>query len=97
MDGTFDSPIYVRHGFVTVQIDGIPQAFAFLGMWPTNRRGVVYECVQWGMIAAQQGLLSVETARNAFVGWARAHGVLDQNQAGNPRHRRTQIYLGSMN
>ena len=84
MNGTFDSPVYVRDGFITVTIGGIPQALAFLGKWPTNKRGVVYDCVRWGMIAAQQGLLSVETVRNAFVGWARAHRVLDQNQAGNP-------------
>jgi hypothetical protein len=85
MTGTFDSPVYVRDGFITVTIGGIPQALAFLGKWPTNKRGVVYDCVRWGMIAALQGLLSVETARNAFVGWARAHRVLDQYQAENPK------------
>jgi hypothetical protein len=85
MTGTFDSPVYVRDGFITVTIGGIPQALAFLGKWPTNKRGVVYDCVRWGMIAALQGLLSVETARNAFVGWARAHRVLDENQAENPK------------
>jgi hypothetical protein len=84
MNGRFGSPIYVRDGFSTVQIGGIPEALAFLNKWPTNRRGVVYDCVRWGMVAALQGLLSVETVRNAFVGWARAHRVLDQNQAGNP-------------
>lgn len=83
MNGTFDSPVYVRDGFITVQIGGIPQALAFLVKWPTNRRGVVYDCVRWGMIAAMQGLLSIETARNAFEGWARAHRVLVQNQAEN--------------
>jgi hypothetical protein len=84
MNGRFGSPIYVRDGFSTVQIGGIPEALAFLNKWPTNRRGVVYDFVRWGMVAALQGLLSVETVRNAFVGWARAHRVLDQNQAGNP-------------
>jgi hypothetical protein len=83
--GAFDKPVYLADGPVTVQIGGIHQALAFLGMWPMNRRGVVYDCVRWGMIAAQQGLLSVETARNAFVGWARAHGVLDQNEAENTK------------
>ncbi len=85
MTGTFDRPVYVRDGFITVTIGGIPQALAFLGKWPTNKRGVVYDCVRWGMIAALQGLLSVETARNAFVGWARAHGVLDPNEAENAK------------
>src|SRR6185312_1270580 len=82
---TFDSPVYVRDGYITVQIAGIPQALAFLAKWPMSKRGVVYECVGWGMIAAQQGLLPVEAARNAFEGWARAHRVLVQNQAENPK------------
>ena len=84
MNGTFDSPVYVRDGFITVQIGGVSQALAFLGKWPTHKRGVVYDCVRWGMIAALQGLLPVETARNAFVGWARAYGILEQYQAENP-------------
>ena len=85
MNDMFDSPVYVRDGFITVQIGGIPQALAFLAKWPTNRRGVVYDCVRWGMIAAMQGLLPVETARNAFEGWARAHRVLAQNHDENTK------------
>ncbi|MGN6770050.1 MAG: DUF982 domain-containing protein [Rhizobiaceae bacterium] len=85
MNGTFDSPIYVRDGFITVQIGGIPQALAFLVKWPMSKRGVVYDCVRWGMVAALQGLLSIETARNAFEGWARAHRILVQNHDENTK------------
>jgi len=84
-NGAFGKPVYVKDGFITFQIGGIPQALAFLGKWPTNKRGVVYDCVCWGMIAALHSLLSVGTARNAFVGWARAHGILAQNQADNTK------------
>ncbi|RUM95253.1 DUF982 domain-containing protein [Pseudaminobacter arsenicus] len=76
MNKNFDSPVYVRDGAITLTIDDISGALAFMSKWPTDYRGVVFETVRWGFYAAHQGRLSVETAQKSFKGWARALGIL---------------------
>jgi len=78
MSNAFDRPVYIRDGAMTVVIHNIPHALAVMDKWPKQYRGVVYDTVRWGLHAARQGQMTVETARKGLEGWARAHRILAQ-------------------
>jgi hypothetical protein len=78
-DKSFDSPIFVKDGRFTVrQIETIHDALDFLDEWPKNQRGTLYETAVWACHSGHNGRLSIEAARQGFVGWARSIGILEE-------------------
>ena len=74
----FDSPVYVKDGNLVVrQIQCIGDALDFLEQWPHDKRGMVFEVTQQALYSAFDARLPMPAARNAFAGWARSAGILE--------------------
>ena len=74
----FDSPVYVKDGNLVVrQIQCIEDAVDFLEHWPQDKRGMVFEMTQQALYSACEARLPLAAARNAFAGWARSEGILE--------------------
>ncbi len=73
---TFDSPVTVRDGEFVREVGSVWDAIEFMEEWPVRARGVIYETASDACYAAHDGRKPVETARRAFIVWARRAGVL---------------------
>lgn len=77
-DKLFDSPVYVKDGSLVVrQIQSIGDALDFLEQWPLDKRSMVFEMTQEALYAAYDARLPMVAAQNAFAGWARSAGILE--------------------
>ena len=77
-DRLFDNPVYVKDGGLVVQqIQSVADALEFLEEWPTERRSMMFEITQGALHGAHDGRLSIAAAQNAFAGWARSAGILE--------------------
>ncbi len=75
-DNTFDSQVSVRDGKLVREVGCIWDAIEFMEEWPVPGRGLIYETALDACYAAHDGRKPVETARRAFITWARRTGIL---------------------
>jgi hypothetical protein len=77
MDKSFDIPISVVIGVSTAHdLRSLEEVHAFLNDWPHSRRGPIHGTALRACKAAMEGSVPAETARQAFVGFARTSHIL---------------------
>jgi len=75
-DRVFEAPAFVRDGKHLIQeIYSLDDALDFLGKWPLNRRGPIYETALRACRRAYNRDESLDVARSAFIGFARSAGI----------------------
>lgn len=72
----FDSPVYVKNGPFTLQISNLLQAASFLHAWPGHRRNGFYDIAAWAVSSGLSGRMTLSSARDGFVHWAKTAGIL---------------------
>ncbi|MDX8437817.1 DUF982 domain-containing protein [Mesorhizobium abyssinicae] len=79
----FSSPIFVRRSTVIVQeIAGLADAIDFLDEWPEDRRDLIHQTALRACFDAHDGHKPIGAAHNAFLGFAKRAGILeDPNSA----------------
>jgi hypothetical protein len=78
-DRTFDAPVYVKRAEHLIQeIHSLDDALDFLEEWPRKRRGPIYETALKACHRAYSGDVTLEIARNAFIGFARSAGIFEK-------------------
>jgi hypothetical protein len=78
-DRVFDAPVFVKDGKHLIQeICSLDDALDFLEDWPLNRRGPIYETALRACHRAYSRDVSLDVARNAFIGFARSAGVYEK-------------------
>ena len=84
-DRTFDRPVLVKNGqFLIEEIGCLADAFEFLGEWPKNRRGPIYDTAFRACQRANDGHIPLSVARDAFAGFARSAKILEDVSAAMP-------------
>ena len=81
-DRMFDSPVYVKcaNSLVT-EISSIEDALEFLYEWPKNRRGTIFETALRACQRAFDSFYPVQSAKQAFCGFARSARILEAGPA----------------
>ncbi|WP_439502796.1 DUF982 domain-containing protein [Aminobacter ciceronei] len=74
----FGRAVFVRDGAHIREIQDINDALAFMGAWPTSRRGPIYDSALRACHAAQVGQLHADGASDAIRAFARSVGILEQ-------------------
>ncbi|HEV2901533.1 MAG TPA: DUF982 domain-containing protein [Pseudaminobacter sp.] len=78
----FMSPIFVKSGAYMVQeIADLVHAIEFLEEWPEDRRSLIHETALRACYQAHDGLKPLGAARDAFVGFAKRAGILEDPEA----------------
>jgi hypothetical protein len=78
----FMSPIFVKSGAYMVQeIADIEDAIEFLERLPEDRRSLIHETALRACYQAHDGRKPTAVAREAFVGFARRAGILEDSEA----------------
>jgi hypothetical protein len=78
----FSSPIFVNNGAYMVQeIADLGDAIDFLEEWPEDRRNLIHETALRACYQAHGGLKPMSVARDAFVGFAKRAGILEDPEA----------------
>jgi hypothetical protein len=78
----FSSPIFVKNGAYMVQeIADLGDAIDFLEEWPEDRRNLIHETALRACYQAHGGLKPMSVARDAFVGFAKRVGILEDSEA----------------
>jgi len=78
-DKHFDSPVFVRTGEHLVQeIASLHDALDFLHEWPASLQGPIYETALRASYRAHDGLIPIDVARSAFVGFAKSARILEE-------------------
>jgi hypothetical protein len=76
--GVFSSPIFVRRATVIVQeIAGLADAMEFLDEWPQDRRDLIHQTALRTCFDAHDGYKPIGAAHNAFLGFAKRAGILE--------------------
>ena len=78
----FSSPVFIKHGSYLVQeIVDLAAAIEFLEEWPENRRSLIHETALRACYQAHDGRKPMGMARDAFVGFAKRAGILEDPEA----------------
>lgn len=77
-------PVQVKINDVAHDINTVREALVFLNQWPKPRRGPVYSCAVRSCNAAISGQMTIDQARQAFVGFARIAGILAKSDFSAP-------------
>ena len=78
-DRMFDSPVFVKSGNSLVQeIACLEEALEFLYEWPKHRRGPIYHTAARACRRAFDNNYPVSTAREAFLGVAKAARIAEE-------------------
>jgi hypothetical protein len=79
----FSSPIFVKRGtYIVQEIASLADAVDFLDEWPEDRRDLMHETALRVCYDAYEGRKPINVARDAFCGFARRVGILeDQTSA----------------
>ncbi len=78
----FSSPIFVKNGAYMVQeIADLGDAIDFLEEWPEDRRNLIHETALRACYQAHGGLKPISVARDAFLGFAKRAGILEDSEA----------------
>jgi hypothetical protein len=78
----FSSPVFVKSGAYLVQeIADLEDAVDFLEEWPEDRRSLIHETALRACYQAHGGLKPMSVARDAFVGFAKRAGILEEPEA----------------
>lgn len=94
----FETPVFIKGGEHLIQeITGLEDAIDVLKEWPEERRDIIYETVLRACRGALDGQRPVEVARNAFVGFARRVGILEDSGSVAAWMRRTGARGGRAN
>jgi hypothetical protein len=81
-DTAFSSPVFVKNGAYMVQeIADLGDAIDFLEEWPEDRRNLIHETALRACYQAHGGLKPMSVARDAFVGFAKRAGILEDPEA----------------
>jgi len=84
-DRTFARPVFVRNGQLMIEEIGcLDDAFDFLGAWPKNRRGPIYDTAFRACQRAYDGHVPLSVARDAFAGFAKSVKILEDVSAPMP-------------
>ena len=77
-DRAFDAPIYIRTGEHLIQeIITLDDALDFLEEWPSNLQGPIYQTALQACQRAYSRAVPLDTARNAFAGFAKSARILE--------------------
>ena len=78
IDSNFKQPVFVKDGLYMIQEIGcVMDAIEYLEQWPVEKRGLIHEAACEACYAAHDGRKPIETARKAFMTWARRVGILE--------------------
>lgn len=78
----FSSPVFIKHGSNLVQeIVDLAGAIEFLEEWPEDRRNLIHETALRACFQAHDGRQPMGIARDAFVGFAKRAGILEDPEA----------------
>ncbi|MGN6549742.1 MAG: DUF982 domain-containing protein [Pararhizobium sp.] len=78
-DRLFDPPVFIKGGKYLIQeVAGLKDAIDMLEAWPDERRDLIYDAVLKACYGALDGRRPTRAARNAFVGFARRAGILEE-------------------
>jgi hypothetical protein len=81
----FSSPVFIKHGSYLVQeIVDLAAAIEFLEEWPEDRRSLIHETALRACYQANDGRKPMGVARDAFVGFAKRAGILEDPEAVTP-------------
>ncbi|WP_394889814.1 DUF982 domain-containing protein [Mesorhizobium sp. AaZ16] len=81
----FRSPVFIKQGSYLVQeIVDLAGAIDFLEEWPEARRSLIHETALRACYQAHDGRKPMSVARDAFVGFAKRAGILEDPEAAMP-------------
>lgn len=76
----FSSPIFVKRGtYIVQEIASLADAIDFLDDWPEDHRDLIHETALRACYDAHDGHKPVSAARNAFRGFAKRAGILEDS------------------
>ncbi|GLS38516.1 hypothetical protein GCM10010869_41110 [Mesorhizobium tianshanense] len=72
------TPVFVKRGtYIVHEIASLADAIDFLDEWPEDRRDLIHETALRACHDAHDGHKPVSAARNAFIGFAKRAGILE--------------------
>jgi hypothetical protein len=78
----FSSPIFVKRGtYIVQEIASLADAIDFLDECPQDRKDLIHETALRACHDAHDGHKPVSAARNAFLGFAKRAGILEDPTA----------------
>ncbi|NGO56057.1 DUF982 domain-containing protein [Allomesorhizobium camelthorni] len=82
----FSNPVFVKRGssYLVQEIVDLKGAIEFLEEWPEGRRSLIHETALRACYQAYGGLKPLGVARDAFVGFAKRAGILEDLEAVTP-------------